>query len=391
MHAPRGRKKGVPRFRPPGCYDSGTRLPAGGGFLERADSKVNLSNLQGSLLLRATNWLGDAVMTTPAVSALRGAYPRVRIVVLAKPIVAELFRHHPDVDEVMIYDRPGRHDGALGRWRMAGELRRRRFDAALLLQNAFDAAILAFLARIPERAGYATDGRRMLLTHPVRLTPDILAQHEVEYYLRLLERLGIPRPASPSLRIAVTGDERVAMESRLERLGVPRGKPVLAINPGATFGSAKRWYPDRFAAVADALSAEWGAVTVLLGSPAEAPLAGEIEDAMGRRPVNLAGKTTVREMMALLSLSSFLVTNDSGPMHIGAALGVPLVAIFGPTNWRRTSPWTPRARIVRVDVDCSPCMLRECNRGHECMLGVTAAMVVDAARDLLPEGPDPRA
>jgi heptosyltransferase-2 len=352
---------------------------------------VKLNDLHGSLLLRATNWLGDAVMTTPAVSALRGAYPRARIVVLAKPIVAELFRHHPDVDEVMVYERPGRHESALGRLRMAGELRRRRFDAALLLQNAFDAALLAYLARIPERAGYATDGRWMLLTHPVRITRDILAQHEVEYYLRLVERLGIPRPPSPALRVAVTDDEKAAMESRLERLGVERGKPILAINPGATFGSAKRWYPDRFAAVADALSGEWGAGTVVIGSTAEAPLAGEIEAAMRRPPANLAGKTTVREMMALLSLSSFLVSNDSGPMHIGAALGVPLVAIFGPTDWRRTSPWTSRARIVRVEVDCSPCMLRECNRGHECMLGITAGMVIDAARDLLPNGLGPRA
>jgi len=352
---------------------------------------MELNDQPGALLLRATNWLGDAVMTTPAVSALRRAYPRARIVLLAKPMVAELFRYHPDVDEVMVYERPGRHDGAIGKVRMAAELRRRRFDAALLLQNAFDAALLSFLARIPERAGYATDGRWILLTHPVRVAPDILARHEVEYYLHLLERLGIPRPESPSLRVAVTEDERAAMASLLERRGINRGKPVLAINPGATYGSAKRWYPDRFAAVADALSEEWGAGVVVLGSAAEAPLAGEIEAEMRRPPVNLAGRTTVREMMALLSLSSFLVSNDSGPMHIGAALGVPLVAIFGPTDWRRTSPWASRSRIVRGNVDCSPCMLRECNRGHECMLGVTAEMVIDAARGLLPEGLAPRA
>jgi len=119
----------------------------------------------------------------------------------------------------------------------------------------------------------------------------------------------------------------------------------------------------------------------------EAPLAGEIEAATRNSPVNLAGKTTVRELMALLSLSSFLVTNDSGPMHIGAALGVPLVAIFGPTDWRRTSPWSERAEVVRVEIDCSPCRLRVCDRGHECMLGVTPGMVVDAARRLLPGGP----
>ncbi|MBE0606023.1 MAG: lipopolysaccharide heptosyltransferase II [Deltaproteobacteria bacterium] len=340
-----------------------------------------------SLLVRATNWLGDAVMTTPALAAVRQGLPDARIALLAKPLVAELFRHHPDVDEVILYERPGRHEGALGRLRLGAELRRRRFDGALLLQNAFDAALIAFLARIPERAGYPTDGRRILLTLPVPLTAGILERHEVEYYLCLLEGLGIPRPEPAALKLAVTEEEREAMAARLASLGIERGAPIVAINPGATYGSAKRWYPDRFAAVADALSAEWGAAVVVVGSTAEAPLSGEIEAVTCTPPVNLAGKTTVRELMALLSLSSFLVTNDSGPMHIGAALGVPLVAIFGPTDWRRTSPWSERAKVVRVEIDCSPCRLRVCDRGHECMLGVTPGMVLDAARQLLPEGP----
>jgi heptosyltransferase-2 len=340
-----------------------------------------------SLLVRATNWLGDAVMTTPALAAVREGFPDARIVLLARPPVAELFRHHPDVDEVMLYERPGRHEGVLGRLRLAGELRRRRFDGALLLQNAFDAALIAFLGRIPERAGYPTDGRRILLTLPVPLTPAILERHEVEYYLCLVDGLGIPRPVPAALKLAVTEEEREAMATRLASLGIERGAPIVAINPGATYGSAKRWYPDRFAAVADALSAEWRARVVVVGSAAESPLAGEIEAATRNPPVNLAGKTTVRELMALLSLSSFLVTNDSGPMHIGAALGVPLVAIFGPTDWRRTSPWSPLAKVVRVEIDCSPCRRRVCDRGHECMLGVTPGMVVDAAKALLPGGP----
>ena len=339
------------------------------------------------MLVRATNWLGDAVMTTPALAAVREGFPDARIVLLARPLVAELFRHHPDVDEVMVYELPGRHEGALGRLRLGGELRRRRFDGALLLQNAFDAALIAFLGRIPERAGYPTDGRRILLTLPVPLTPGILERHEVEYYLCLLDGLGIPRPVPAVLKLAVTEKEREAMAERLASLGIDRGAPIVAINPGATFGSAKRWFPERFAAVADSLAEEWGARVVVVGSAAEAPLAGEIEAAARRGVANMAGKTTVREMMAFLSLSSFIVANDSGPMHIGAALGVPLVAIFGPTDWRRTSPWTDRARVVRVDVDCSPCRLRTCDRAHECMLGVTPEMVVDAARQLLPGGP----
>lgn len=347
---------------------------------------MRFSDPQTSLLVRATNWLGDAVMTTPALAGVREGIPDARIVLLARPLVAELFRHHPDVDEVMVYDRPGGHEGTLGRLRLAAELRRRRFDGALLLQNAFDAALIAFLGRIPERAGYPTDGRRILLTLPVPLPHGILERHEVEYYLCLLDGLGIPRPVPASLKLTVTEEEREAMAARLASIGVERSAPIVAINPGATYGSAKRWYPDRFAVVADALSAEWGARVVIVGSAAEAPLAGEIATAMRTPAINLAGMTTVRELMALLSLSSFLVTNDSGPMHIGAALGVPLVAIFGPTDWRRTSPWASLAKVVRVEIDCSPCRRRTCDRGHECMLGVTPEMVIDAARELLPDG-----
>jgi heptosyltransferase-2 len=338
-----------------------------------------------ALLIRAVNWLGDAVLTIPALGAVRSACPQARITIVAKPLVAELLRHHPDIDDIEVYDKEGAHAGAIGILRKARQLRKGNFDAALLLQNAIDAAILTFLAGIPERMGYATDGRRLLLSRPIPVTEEVLSLHHAEYYLRLVALLGIPRPERPRVVLRVTEDEIASMRSRLASLGVPAGKRVVGINPGATFGSAKRWFPDRFAEVADALSEEWEASVVLIGSVPEMPLSAEIEARMRRKPVNLTGRTTVRELMAVLSLCSFLVTNDSGPMHIGAALGVPIAAIFGPTDWRKTSPWTEKARILRVDVDCSPCHLRECNRGHECMLGVTAEMVIDAARELVAE------
>lgn len=324
-------------------------------------------------------------MTTPFLDAIRSAFPGTRIVAVARPLVAELLRLHPAIDETIVYDTRATHAGTSGRFRMARELRQHRFDAAILLQNAFDAALLALLARIPERAGYATDGRRFLLSHPVPVTAEILSLHHVEYYLRLLAELGIPRPETVSLTLRVSGEERAALRDRLVSLGIPEGKRIVGINPGATYGSSKRWYPDRFAAVADALAEEWDASVVLMGSVPEMPLADEIEAAMRHRSVNLAGRTTVRDLMALLSECFFLVTNDSGPMHIAAAFDIPIAAIFGPTDWNKTSPWTDRARIVRVDVDCSPCRLRECDRGHECMLGITPEMVVDAARGLVAE------
>jgi len=344
-----------------------------------------LSSRPERLLVRAVNWLGDAVLTTPALGALRAACPQARITVVAKPLVAELFRDHPHIDGIEVYDKEGAHAGAIGMFRKAGELRRGGYEAAVLLQNAIDAALLAFLAGIPERMGYATDGRRLLLSRPVPVTEEILSLHHAEYYLRLLAELGVPRTEAPRLLLRVTEEERRSMRSRLAGLGVPEGRRIVGINPGATYGSAKRWFPDRFAKVADTLSEEWDAAVVLMGSVPEAPLSAEIETAMGRKAVNLAGRTTVREVMALLASCSFLVTNDSGPMHIGAAFGVPLVAIFGPTDWRKTSPWTKEARVVRVDVDCSPCNLRECDRGHECMVGVTADMVIAAARELMAE------
>ena len=340
------------------------------------------------LLVRAVNWLGDAVLTTPALGALRAACPQARIAIAAKPLVAELFRHHPYVDEVVVYDKDGGHAGVPGMLRMAGELRRLRVEAAVLLQNAFDAALLTFLAGIRERMGYATDGRRLFLSRSVPVTEEVLSLHHAEYYLFLLRELGVPRPLNPRLSLRVAEEEVASMRSRLAGLGIPEGKKVVGINPGATYGSAKRWYPDRFARVADTLAEEWDAGVVLMGSVPEMPLSAEIEAAMRRKPVNLAGRTTVRELMALLASCSFLVTNDSGPMHIGAAFGVPIAAIFGPTDWDKTSPWTDKARVVRVDVDCSPCRLRECDRGHECMLGVTAEMVIAAARGLAADAGD---
>src|SRR4030066_1622167 len=199
------------------------------------------------LLVRAVNWLGDAVLTTPALGALRAACPQARITIAAKPLVAELLRHHPDVDAIDVYAKDGAHAGAIGMFRKARELRRGGYEAAVLLQNAIDAALLAFLAGIPERMGYATDGRRLLLSRPVPVTEEILSLHHAEYYLRLLAELGVPRPEAPRLSLRVTEDELASMRSRLAALGVPEGKRIVGINPGAPYGAGKRWVPDRVA------------------------------------------------------------------------------------------------------------------------------------------------
>lgn len=327
------------------------------------------------ILLRSTNWIGDAVMTTPAMGALRRSFPAAEIVVVANPLVAELFRNHPDCDRVLVFDKKGEHRGLMGLLRFCGAMRRERFDLAILLQNAVEAAIMAFLAGIPRRVGYGTDGRALLLTHSVPVGAAERRLHHTRYYLQMLEALGI-RGGDGALRLACT-DAELAWARDLLGGGLP-----VVINPGAAYGSAKRWYPERFAEVGNRLAAEFGARIVLTGGPGETEIGRDIAAAMDVEPLNLIGKTSVREMMAVLSLSRLVVTNDSGPMHVAAAFGVPIVAVFGPTDHTTTSPLAENCRIIRKEIDCAPCLLRQCPTDHRCMAAIGVEDVLAGVRDL---------
>lgn len=331
------------------------------------------------ILVRSTNWIGDAVMTTPAMGTIRAAYPQAQIAVAANPAVAELFRHHPYCDRVLVFDKKGVHRGLSGLLRFASELRRERFDLAILLQNAIEAALLAALAGIPRRAGYRTDGRGLLLTDGVPVGKTERCLHHTEYYQRMLRALGI-EGGGGALRLECTGEELVWAR---QTLGAGR---YLAVNPGAAYGSAKRWFPDRFAAVADTLANEHGLSVVLTGGPGEAEIGRDIAAAMRGPALNLIGHTSVRQLMAVLSLCRLVVTNDSGPMHVAAAFGVPIVAVFGPTDHTTTSPLADTVRIVRHHTECAPCLLRQCPTDHRCMEAVTVDDVLSAARELLTEG-----
>ncbi len=334
------------------------------------------------ILIRAVNWLGDAVMTTPAIGAIRTAFPAARITLLATPLVAELFSPHDLIDDVLVYDRKGRHAGLPGRLRLSGELRARNFDLAILLQNAFDAALIAWLARIPVRIGYRTDGRGVLLSHGCPITDETKRLHHVEYYLAMLAWFGII-PKEQSLSLLVTENEERGAAKVLMEAGIGVGDFLVGINPGATYGSAKRWYPERFAAVADELCQKWGAKVVITGGHGEKGIADEIAAATKCNCFNLAGKTSVRQLMAVIKRCDFFLTNDSGPMHIAAAFDVPIAAIFGPTDQSTTSPFSERAVVIKPEVDCAPCLLRECPTDHRCMTQVTAAAVAEGCLKLL--------
>lgn len=335
----------------------------------------------GKILIRAVNWLGDAVMTTPAIGAVREFFPNAHIVVLATPLVAELFTYHPWVDQVVVYDWNGRHRGAAGRLRLTAELKGHAFDLAIILPNSLDAALVPWLAHVPRRLGLRSDGRGMLLNYGVPKRQQVTTGHQSGAYLSLLAHYGITASAKPQL-LATSPAEDAAAAEVLNAGGIGANDFVVGINPGATYGSAKRWYPERFAAVADTLAGRWGAKIVLTGGPGEARIAADIARTMSAPALDLAGKTGVRELMAVIKRCNFFVTNDSGPMHIAAAFGVPLVAVFGSTDSSTTYPLAEQAAVVRERVDCAPCMKRECPTDHRCMTAVTPEMVVEAAEKL---------
>lgn len=332
------------------------------------------------ILIRGVNWIGDAVMTTPAIGAVREHFPAAAITLLANPLVAELFSPHDWIDRVISFDRTGSHRGIGGRLRLAAELRRCRFDLAVILPNSFEAALVPWLAGIPVRIGKRSDGRGPLLTH--RLPPgEVPGRHESRYYLDMLAYFGITGHVTAPLLVTTPGEQEKAA-ALLEGHGIGADAFLLGINPGATFGSAKRWYPERFAEVARRLAAEWKARIVIFGGPGETAIAAAIEEHLGGVCLNLAGKTAVRDLMALIKRCNFFITNDSGPMHIAATFGVPLVAIFGPTDHAGTAPCSDRAVVVRRETECAPCKLRECPTDHRCMTAVTAGDVTAAALEL---------
>jgi heptosyltransferase-2 len=336
------------------------------------------------IFVRGTNWLGDVIMSLPALWSLRRAFPDAWLAVLAKPWVADLYRLCPAVDEVIIYESPGRHDGLRGMLRLCRELQEKRFQLAVLLQNAFEAAFIATMARIPLKAGYASDGRGFLLSHPVTRTKIIREKHQRDYYLYLMTEMGVP-PSWPAGLISIDEEAGKACYDQFIDKDM-RPRPLVGLAVGAEYGPAKRWYPERFAALADRLVEEEGAGIVLLGSPRDREQASRVAD-LARHPlVNLAGKTSLLEVTALISHLALLVANDSGLMHVAGALDVPVAAIFGSTNPRATSPLGTRGEVIYKGVTCSPCLKTHCPTDFRCMEMISADEVYHVARRLLAKG-----
>jgi heptosyltransferase-2 len=320
------------------------------------------------LLVRAPNWVGDVVLSLPALRDLRHLFPTARLEVLARPWVGELYRAVGEVDAV-VESRGVAVDAAALRG---------RFDLGVLLPNSFASALTLWRAGIPERWGYATDARGLLLTRSCRVPASVRGQSQVYYYRAMLEGLGLAVAGPPDASLACPAEWAAQGEQLLGSDG-----PWIGINPGAFYGTAKRWAPERFAAAAALVARRTGARVAVVGAAAERPLGEAIAAQIGTSARVLCGETTLAALVGVLKQLRLLLTNDSGPMHLAAALGTPLVAVFGSTDWTETAPVSERARVVREETECAPCRLRECPIDHRCMTRVSVDRVAAAALELV--------
>lgn len=316
------------------------------------------------ILIILPNWLGDAVMATPAIEALCNVYPDAELTLVGSYVSIEALKHHPQCKRHYVDETKKGGNRLLNTYRFAKELG--EHNMGITFRNQLHSSLLARWSGTPITAGRSAWHSSLLLTHAIKPSHP---SHLVEQYTDIAQSLS-----------------QKPLEIRHLKLHIKPHffeRPTLGINPGATYGSAKRWYPEKFAEVARAYANHYE--IVIFGGPNEVEMANDIESRLeGVNVTNLAGKTTVEELCSKIGGLDLFITNDSGPMHIAAAYQVPTVAIFGPTNHTETSQWiNEKSSIVRHNMECSPCMKRECPLGHhECMKNITAQEVIEAVKSL---------
>lgn len=338
------------------------------------------------LLVFMPSWVGDAVMSTPALRAIRGRFPHAQMAMLLKPYIREVVANLPYYDKII--ETPARSRGAkkANLIELIRHLREERFDLAILLTNSFRSALVARMAKIEYRVGYDRDGRGLFLTDrllPHRYKGSYVPVPLVEYYRQITNYLGCEN-RELTLELACSeADDRDA-DALLDQFGIGPQSRIIVINPGANYGKAKCWYPDRFAAVADALYERFEPHILISGSPKERGLTQSIVSAARHPLIDLAARgTTLGILKSIIRRSALLITTDSGPRHYAAAFDVPVVTLFGPTDPRWTDTHFDKERVIRVQVECGPCQLRTCPLDHRCMRLITHEEVFAAAVDLL--------
>lgn len=340
------------------------------------------------ILVRGTNWIGDAVMSIPALRELRRVFPDDHITMHSRSWADGLFRDATFIDELVTYDK--HRWAAKDVYDNAKFLQADAYDVAIILPNSFEAALTSFLTRIPRRIGYNKDVRGLLLTDPIAVPEWKNRRHEVYYYLNLIaetERRVLGRETVsteyPNITLEVSPERRAEASRFLAEAGVRDGFPIVALGVGSTNSRAKRWPAERYAALSDRLQQDYDANVVLVGSPEEVDVAEAVTALSIAKPINLVGKTDLAQATAILSNADLMIANDMGLGHVAAAVGCRIITIFGPTNPDTTRPFAMNASIIREPVECSPCMLRDCPIDHRCMTRISVDRVAAIAEELL--------
>jgi len=327
------------------------------------------------IIVRMPNWIGDLVMATPVLTDLRKAFPEAHITAMCRTPLCDLLREDPDINELFCFSKTsgfGRHSEKRD---IIEKLRRGQYDLGILLTHWFSSAWWFWQGKVKRRLGYNCNGRHFLLTDRAPLPENIHTQHLVITYKMLLQPLGIS-VSETRPRLYLTEKEIDEARTLLKQLGVSKNDLIVGINPGATYGSAKCWLPERFREVTERLLQDDSVRIIYFGDQATIPLVKEICRELPSRVVNLAGLTSLRELACLIKLCDVLLTNDSGPMHMAAALGTSIVALFGSTNEIATGPYQT-GKIINKHVECSPCYQRVCPIDFRCMKRIESDEVVD--------------
>ncbi|MGB7068604.1 MAG: lipopolysaccharide heptosyltransferase II [Pyrinomonadaceae bacterium] len=340
------------------------------------------------IVVRGTNWIGDAVMTIPALRALRRIFPKAHISLHTREWAEGIFRDADFIDEILTFPRIASNLKEVIEQSKA--LRIGHFDLAVLFPGSFASALTVRFAGIPKRFGYSKESRRIFLTDPIPVPKWKSTRHEVFYYLNLvsaIERalLTTDTVASmdPSTKIAVSDGRKKRARDLLTAYGVDPSVKVIAIGAGSTNSIAKRWHMENYARLNDRLQGELNAAVVLVGSAEDADASDAVFEFAERKPIDLTGKTKLDEAVALLGEVDLLISNDMGLAHVAPAVGTESLVIFGPTDPLTTRPYSNRAKVINKDVECSPCMLRNCPIDHRCMTRILVDEVFDSAEKKL--------
>lgn len=341
-----------------------------------------------NIIVRMPNWLGDLVMATPVLADLRNHFKDAEITAMCQSHVAPMLKYDPNVDKILSFKRPSGWIHRMHHLEILQPLQNGKYDMGVLLTNSFSSAWWFFRGHVKNRIGFKGNCRSLFLNKAVSFPANKNTQHLVLTYKALLEPMGIPISDTPP-KLHITAEETKAARDLLALHGATVGENlIVGINPGAAYGSAKCWLPDRFKEVTQRLLDKPNVVVVYFGDPAGAPLVNDICKEFSDRVINLAGKTSLRELLPLIGSCSIFLTNDSGPMHIAAALGIPLLALFGSTSDVRTGPYGG-GKVIHKHVECSPCYKRVCPIDFRCMTRIGVKEVYDELETLLSDNRNP--